>query len=63
MNLFAKSDTTVGNKIYASFAVKSNELCFVFTSAYNNRSADLVDHFQPHPGYKSEEANQFVIDQ
>lgn len=62
MNLIAKSDSTTGNKKYASFALQSNEMCMIFTSAYNNKSADMSQHHQPHPGYDTDTANRFVID-
>lgn len=61
MNMVAKSDLTTGNTKYASYAIQSNELVFVFTSAYNNKTAP-PSKTEPHPAYKSETANQFVID-
>lgn len=61
MNLVAKSDLTTGNKTYASYAVQSNELIFVFTSSYNNQ-LNTEELKMPHPGFKAEVANKFVLD-
>lgn len=60
MTNVAKSDLSTGNKTYASFVMKSNELVFVFTAPYN--SSDITDSNAPHPNYNTASANKFVID-
>ena len=60
MSNTAKSDLSTGNKTYASYVMKSNDLVFVFTAPYN--SPDWTDTNMPHPNYDSAKANKFVID-
>lgn len=60
MSNIAKSDLSTGNKTYASFVMKSNDLIFTFTAPYN--SLDIDGGHCPHPNYNTAAANQFVID-
>lgn len=59
MHLVAKSDQTTGNQTYCSYAIKSNDLMFVFTAPYSSK-IDQTNTKMPHPGYKSDEAQKFI---
>lgn len=61
MDLVAKSDLTTGNKSYASYAVQSNELTFVFTAPYST-NIDRTGSSEPHPNYSHEKHHKFIID-
>mmetsp|Transcript_70239 Transcript_70239/g.222696 ORF Transcript_70239/g.222696 Transcript_70239/m.222696 type:complete len:445 (+) Transcript_70239:477-1811(+) len=63
MNLVAKTDQSTGNHTYASYAIKSNEVIFAFTSPYGRRCPELVEHsVRPHPGFRQDEAQRFVVE-
>lgn len=61
MNLVAKSDLTTGNKKYASYAVQSNELIFVFSAPYSMHMAG-DDSCDPHPDFDPNRVHKFVMD-
>lgn len=55
----AKSDLCTGNKHYASYVVKSNDIVYIFTAPFNN--PDVEGSVPPHPGFNADVANKFVI--
>lgn len=59
MREVGRSDLSTGNKHYASYVLRSNDLRFVFTAPYNN--SDLEGSRPPHPGYSQEKSHQFVM--
>eukprot|EP00245_Coleochaete_scutata_P000081 TRINITY_DN10084_c0_g2_i2.p1 TRINITY_DN10084_c0_g2~~TRINITY_DN10084_c0_g2_i2.p1 ORF type:complete len:440 (-),score=92.45 TRINITY_DN10084_c0_g2_i2:504-1823(-) len=61
MQLVAKSDQTTGNQTYASYAIQSNELVFVFTAPYSSK-IDQTGTKKPHPGFDSDKARTFFAD-
>ena len=60
MHQVAKSDLSTGNKHYASYAVQSNEVLFIFTAPFNN--SDLEGSKPPHPGFSQPLAHKFIVD-
>lgn len=58
MQLVAKSDQTTGNQTYCSFAIKSNDLQFVFTAPYSS-NIDQTNSKPPHPAFNAEESRRF----
>ena len=50
MSLRAKSDASTGNGTYASYAMRSNDLMFVFTAPYGDGERDGGRGIAPHPG-------------
>eukprot|EP01031_Cornospumella_fuschlensis_P049634 gene49634-60763_t len=61
MDLVAKSDMTTGNKCYASYAVQSNELTFMFTAPYSSK-IDRTGSSEPHPAFNHDIHNKFIIE-
>lgn len=61
MDLTAKSDLTTGNKHYASYAVQSQDLTFVFTAPYQ-ATIDKTGSTPPHPDFNQERTNKFIAD-
>jgi len=61
MNLVAKSDLSTGNKKYASYAIMSNELTFVFTAPYSNHMVN-DDSCTPYPSFSPSNVYKFVAD-
>lgn len=63
MQLVAKSDLSTGNKSYASYALKSNDLMFVFSAPYQSPSDPEVQRelraHQPHPGHVGRDMRDF----
>ena len=61
LNMVAKSDLTTGNKKYASYALQSKELLFVFTAPY---SSHLIgeESSEPHPDFQHDKVYQFIRD-
>lgn len=59
MPLVAKTDLSTGNSLYASYAIKSNELTFIFTAPYNSSTSS--DSIVPYPAYDTDSANKFII--
>ena len=59
--MVAKSDLTTGNKKYASYALQSKELLFVFTAPY---SSHLIgeESSEPHPDFQHDKVYQFIRD-
>jgi 4-hydroxyphenylpyruvate dioxygenase len=61
MNLVAKSDMTTGNKKYASYAVQSGEMVFVFTAPYSSK-IDVSGSCEPHPNFTHQAINEFIVE-
>lgn len=61
MPLVAKSDLSTGNTLYASYAIKSNELTFVFTAPYNSSSTNSDSIVVPNSSFDTDTANKFII--
>jgi len=59
MDLVAKTDLSTGNSLYASYAIKSNELTFLFTAPYN--SSTVSDSIVPTSTFDTDSANKFII--
>ncbi|RYH28629.1 hypothetical protein EON65_11515 [archaeon] len=51
----------LGNKSYASYAVQSNELTFMFTAPYSSK-IDRTGSSEPHPGFNHDVHNRFIIE-
>ena len=49
MQLVAKSDLSTGNKSYASYALKSNDLMFVFSAPYGGGSSEEAGYGSDRP--------------
>jgi len=60
MQLVAKSDLSTGNKEYASYAMQSGHITFIFTAPYN--AQDTQNSVTPHPQFQKDSANKFIID-
>lgn len=61
MQQVAKSDLSTGNKHYASFVLKSNDIVFAFTAPYGC-ACDATDSEAPHPAFDRAVAHKFVSD-
>mmetsp|Transcript_27648 Transcript_27648/g.38090 ORF Transcript_27648/g.38090 Transcript_27648/m.38090 type:complete len:385 (+) Transcript_27648:221-1375(+) len=61
MNLVAKSDLTTGNKKYASYAIMSNELTFVFSAPYSSHMIH-EDSSSPHPSFSHNNVYKFIAE-
>jgi len=64
MQRVAKSDLSTGNKTYASYALKSNDLMFVFSAASyvpedEARTSEARAASQPHPGLDADAMRAF----
>eukprot|EP00253_Pinus_taeda_P033230 PITA_33230 len=64
MHLVAKSNRNTSNHTYRSYAIKSNEVTFVFTSrSPQTRKMSPTDETMrkmPHPGFSPDETRRFV---
>ena len=58
MGLRCKSDASTGNGTYASYAMKSNDLTFVFTAPYGVESGGSRGE-APHPGHEGRAMMRF----
>lgn len=62
MSQVAKSDLSTGNKDYASYVIKSNELVFAFTAPYSTSEELKQDSSKaPHPNFDQGAAHSFVV--
>eukprot|EP01035_Chromulina_nebulosa_P035503 gene35503-47735_t len=52
LNMVAKSDLTTGNKKYASYALQSKELLFIFTAPYSSHLIGEESSVEPHPDFQ-----------
>ena len=57
----AKSDLSTGNKEYASYVIKSNELIFAFTAPYATTEELKQGSSTPHPNFDQTGAHNFVM--
>ena len=61
LNLVAKSDLTTGNKKYASYALQSNELIFIFSAPYSLHLSG-ESSTEPHPVFNHSQVHKFIVD-
>ncbi len=54
-------ETLLGNKHYASYAVQSQELTFVFSAPYQ-ANIDKTGSATPHPDFNQDRTNKFIAD-
>ena len=60
--MVAKSDLTTGNKKYASYALQSKELLFVFTAPYSSHLIGEESSVEPHPDFQHDRVYKFIRD-
>jgi 4-hydroxyphenylpyruvate dioxygenase len=61
MGLVAKSDLSTQNTMFASYVLKSNDLCFVFTAPYSRHAwKSSPPSKTPMPHYDQHQAHEFI---
>lgn len=59
LKVMAKSDQSTGNHTYASYVLKSNDVCFVVTAPYSEKAPKAKDQTVPNPIYSNAHAHDF----